>query len=323
MFIIETMKLFIFAGYFLLIVISGYLLLNEVFTVKNKLTSELELESICECKNKIKIMELNASSYSINIAPKERLYVLNKNEFKTSIFQCDLYNVFKRGKNQKVISYSLFGRNERYYNLIGELSKLIKQMYPEWIIRIYHDYSIDMKIVCRIECQSDNIDFCNINRLPISNSFNSTWNASFIYPSIWRFLSVGDSFVNVFMSRDLDSLVYQRELDSVNVWLNRTIKSGHIMRDHPWHRSFILGGLWGFYSARNKTTARRIYSLIVNKTLAKFYKQPGEKWSDQNFLNDHVYSLIKNDSVIHDSYLCSFFKDSEPFPSQRLLEKFT
>ena len=312
------MKLFIFWTY-LLLALFGYCLFYEITKFKGNF--KIELKSICECKkeNYIEINELNAVSYSVNIADTNRSYVLNKKEFNASIFQCDLYNVFKRGKNQKIISYSLFGHNERYYSLIKQLSKLIKQMYPDWIIRIYYDDSIDRKIVCQMECETENMDFCDINRLPMSSSFSSTWNASYIYPSIWRYLVVSDSFVDVFMSRDLDSLIYQRELDSVNVWLNKTVKSGHIMRDHPWHRSYILGGLWGFYSARNKLIAQHIYSLIVNKTVSKIYKQPGEKWSDQNFLNNHVYDLIKNDSVIHDSYLCSFYKDSEPFPTQRYL----
>lgn len=42
------------------------------------------------------------------------------------------------------------------------------------------------------------------------------------------------------------------------------------------------------------------------------------KWSDQFFLRDYVYSLVKNDSLIHVSYLCAFYKDSIPFPTRRV-----
>ena len=45
----------------------------------------------------------------------------------------------------------------------------------------------------------------------------------------WRFMPVGDSFVEAFMSRDSDSMVTQREVSSVNVWLNSSL-AGHIMR---------------------------------------------------------------------------------------------
>ena len=52
---------------------------------------------------------------------------------------------------------------------------------------------------------------------------------SYMHESMWRFLSIGDSFVDVFMSRDTDSYLIDREVDSVKIWDNsNTI--GHIMR---------------------------------------------------------------------------------------------
>lgn len=46
---------------------------------------------------------------------------------------------------------------------------------------------------------------------------------------IWRFFPMGDYFVDLFSSRDSDSRILQREIDSVAVWLNSE-KAGHIMR---------------------------------------------------------------------------------------------
>ena len=76
--------------------------------------------------------------------------------------------------------------------------------------------------------------------------------------------------------------------------------------------------MWGFYKSKNISLANRIYNLVINKTLANRYKKVNDRWSDQFFLRDYVYSLIKNDSIIHDSYLCSFYLDSIPFPTQRI-----
>lgn len=45
------------------------------------------------------------------------------------------------------------------------------------------------------------------------------------------------------MSRDLDSEIYQREVDAVNEWLYKTIYAFHIMRDHEQHSIEILGGM--------------------------------------------------------------------------------
>ena len=118
-------------------------------------------------------------------------------------------------------------------------------MYPNWLIRIYHDNSIDDKIKCEIECLKDsdekmvdNVDFCNIESVPKHNDLYL--NFSYIHAMKWRWLPIGDYFVDVFSSRDSDSNIFQREIDSVNVWLNSK-KNGHIMRDNPHHGTFILG----------------------------------------------------------------------------------
>ena len=50
--------------------------------------------------------------------------------------------------------------------------------------------------------------------------------------------------MSVFLSRDLDSRITAREVAAVEEWL----QSGaplHSMRDHPAHKSSLMGGAWG------------------------------------------------------------------------------
>ena len=131
---------------------------------------------------------------------------------------CDLYNVLRRGKHQKVISYSLYGTDQKYFQS-----------------RVYYDRSIPKNIRCRLECQyGDVMDFCNIDQFTTDlnldkETVNKPIDVSYLHRSMWRFLAIGDSFIDVFMSRDSDSFFTDREIDSVNTWLNsNTI--GHIMR---------------------------------------------------------------------------------------------
>ena len=56
-----------------------------------------------------------------------------------------------------------------------------------------------------------------------------TWNATYMHAMKWRWFPINDQFVDVFMSRDSDSDILQREVDSVNEWL-ASGKVGHIMR---------------------------------------------------------------------------------------------
>ena len=46
------------------------------------------------------------------------------------------------------------------------------------------------------------------------------------------------------VSRDLDSLINQREKDAVQEWL-ASDKAFHFMRDHPAHSIEVLGSGWG------------------------------------------------------------------------------
>jgi hypothetical protein len=92
----------------------------------------------------------------------------------------------------------------------------------------------------------DNVDFCDIKNIPVSFMnvmYNKTLNVDYIHAMMWRWTPLYDSYVDVFSSRDSDSHIIQREVDSVNVWL-KSDNIGHIMRDHFYHRFLILGGLW-------------------------------------------------------------------------------
>jgi len=50
--------------------------------------------------------------------------------------------------------------------------------------------------------------------------------------------------VDLFMSRDLDSMFSDRERSAVDEWLMSNLPF-HFMRDHPNHTPSILGGSWG------------------------------------------------------------------------------
>jgi hypothetical protein len=56
-------------------------------------------------------------------------------------------------------------------------------------------------------------------------------------------LPVLDGLVDTFMSRDADSVILPRERDAVVQWLASN-QSFHMMRDHPAHCIFMLGGLY-------------------------------------------------------------------------------
>jgi hypothetical protein len=120
-------------------------------------------------------------------------------------------------------------------NLLYQLINDMKNKYPNWILRIYHDETMKNDIICSIECTYHFIDFCNTTALGNLGSLSS-----YIPAKIWRFLPIGDELVDIMASRDLDSPITQRELDAVNEWILSN-KSWHAMRDHPMHFVPMLG----------------------------------------------------------------------------------
>ena len=77
--------------------------------------------------------------------------------------------------------------------------------------------------------------------------------------------------------------------------------------------------MWGFYNSRNRPLANKLFNLIIdrNTSLKDNKKQQNSYNVDQVFLANVVYPLIVNNSVVHDSYLCSSF-GGDAFPTRRL-----
>jgi len=194
--------------------------------------------------SKIYTSECHCQKDQISLNTYGQLTRLEKNKkliqylnFGDITFTCDIYNTFKRSeKKSKIIAFSLFGSDPKYSKDLINVAKTVKKLYPDWVMRVYHEKTIDPKMKCLMECLKDdntgeylgNIDMCDITAIPYKD-LDSSWSASYMHATKWRFLPIGDSFVEAFMSRDSDSMIMEREVNSVNVWLN-SIKSGHIMR---------------------------------------------------------------------------------------------
>ena len=74
------------------------------------------------------------------------------------------------------------------------------------------------------------------------------------------------------------------------------------MRDHPYHTTEILGGMWG----SKKGVLSNIKNLIDAYVKGNFWQV------DQNFLKEQIYPQIKNNCLVHDEFF-----EKKPFPSKR------
>jgi hypothetical protein len=196
---------------------------------------------------------------------------------------------------KKVISFSLWGDNPKY--TIGALrnAELSLAIYPDWVCRFYCGKSVPKNIITQLETYK-NAEVVEMNE-------DGDWTGMF-----WRFYACEDS--DVMISRDTDSRLSFREKSAVDEWLESN-KDFHIMRDHPYHTTEILGGMWG---CRNGILSN-IKSIIDDYNKGDFWQV------DQNFLKEKIYPIIKNNSFVHDS----FFKveqNTKNFPSERINKEF-
>lgn len=187
----------------------------------------------------------------------------------------------------KIISFSLFGDSPKY--TIGAIKNadLALTIYPDWDCWFHVGNDVPKKIINELKAREN----CKV----LLMDGPSDWTGMF-----WRFSPCSDPLVDIVISRDTDSRLNHREKDAVNAWIESD-KLFHIMRDHPYHATQILGGMWGAK-----------HPILKNmKSLIDSYKK-GNFWQvDQNFLKDIIYPKIKNYSMVHDEFF-----EKTPFPSK-------
>jgi hypothetical protein len=199
--------------------------------------------------------------------------------------------------SKKLITFSLWGSNPKY--TVGAIRNAVLAtiLYPDWLCRYYVGKSVPNEIVQTLK------NFNNVEIIEMEEEGN--WSGMF-----WRFYPASEQDVDVMISRDCDSRLSLREKLAVDEWL-KSDKGFHIMRDHPWHGTHILGGMWGV----KKGVLPQMKNEIDN-----FVK--GEFWQvDQNFLSRVIYPLVKENTMVHDEFF-NFDNHKIKFPSERINKEF-
>ena len=132
-------------------------------------------------------------------------YKIDQDVFENTRTMCHHEKVLRRGPNQKVIGVSLYGRHFLYYIFLDEMIKSVSKLYPDWVVRVHHDNSIDPGFICEMECLEnkngtlmDNVDFCNIEEINFGIFDKKTWNARYLHGMKWRWVNLDLSIVTKF-----------------------------------------------------------------------------------------------------------------------------
>ena len=181
----------------------------------------------------------------------------------------------------KVISFSLWG-DKPTYNIGAILNaKDAKEIYPDFECWFYiHSETVPKETVDALSIMS------NVKIIL------KTGDLDVVKPMMWRFLAIDEPAVEIMMSRDTDTRLLQREKLAVEEWLNSDF-AFHIMRDHPYHDTAILGGMFG---------TRKIPEIESWSSLIEVFTQRGHRDYDQSFLKDVIYPIIKDHAIIHATF---------------------
>jgi hypothetical protein len=192
---------------------------------------------------------------------------------------------------KNIVSYSLWGDHPMYW--VGAIRniELVNRFYPGFISRFYIDKNCKPELINSIK--GDNVEIVIVDS---KDSFHGMF---------WRFWASEESDVNIFLSRDCDSRITEREVSAFNEWLDSN-KDFHIMRDHPYHTVPILGGMWG---CRNG-----IMKKIGLTKMIESWNQYSRKGIDQDFLGRYIYPLVVNKSMEHSEFNLKFGGEIRPFP---------
>lgn len=192
----------------------------------------------------------------------------------------------------KTIAFSLWGSNPKY--TVGAIrnAELSTRFYTDWKQKYYVGSSVPNQIIYSLE------DFPNVQIIEKEDLGN--WTSMF-----WRFEAAYDDDSDVVIFRDTDSRVSLREESAVNEWLDSG-KTFHIMRDHPYHKFPILGGMWGI----RKNSKYNLQSMLEKFIIEKASDRYG---TDYEFLGNVLYPLITDDVFVHDEF---FGGNSFPLPRE-------
>jgi len=184
-----------------------------------------------------------------------------------------------------IISFSLWGDNPIY--TIGAIKNidLTKVFLSEWTCRFYIDSTVPKEIVKRLELDSEVI-MC-----PDSDGF---------YGLFWRFYPLFDKSADRFIVRDCDSRISVRDQIAVNQWIDSN-KPFHIVRDHPYHGTEVLGGTFGAVPGKLNFDSNTIPNFLSSINI-NIHPRGRYFDTDQQFLRNVVWPTIKDISCVHDSY---------------------
>lgn len=182
-------------------------------------------------------------------------------------------------RSKKLITFSLWGDDPKY--CVGAIrnAELTRRFYSGWLPRFYIGTSVPEEIIKELRQHTDQI---------ILMDQPGDWRDMFL-----RFHPASEDDVEIFISRDCDSRLSEREAAAVQEWIDSP-RLVHSMGDHPHHFNpsrALMGGMFGM---------KQHACPEMTKLIDKFIMEYPDAWQcDQSFLKDIIWSRIQHKVLAH------------------------
>ncbi|MFZ2167327.1 MAG: hypothetical protein WAV50_00485 [Minisyncoccia bacterium] len=215
----------------------------------------------------------------------------------------------------KLITFSLFGNQEIYCKGAVENARLAQELYPGWVARFYIADDVPEAYIRQIAAHGAQVVRCERK-----NAYDGL---------LWRFRTLTEDDIEVWVSRDCDSRLSPREKAAVDEWL-ATNKSLHVMRDAYNHTYPIMAGMFGiqntlFHTRYGKLdfenrpaltwhififelthitdcTTLRCYLRSFKHLALRLFGFANDRESDQTILEQTVWKMALHDHLCHDHW---------------------
>jgi hypothetical protein len=155
--------------------------------------------------------------------------------------------------------------------------KLINEHFPDWNTHICYADDVPESILDQIRTYNNVV----LKPSGVSGHENMTY----------RFFVIDEPGVDRMVVRDADSRIHERDRWAIREWVDSG-KPFHIIRDHHWHTTQIMGGAWGACkTAFGEETVEAIYRQYSHQCM-----NFGE---DQSFLASAIYPRVWQNALYH------------------------
>ena len=178
-----------------------------------------------------------------------------------------------------IISFSLWGADDKYNMGMIENAKLAKEHFPKWQVWVYWGNGVPSGVLQELERQG-----CVLLYMGSSKGASGMF---------WRFAAAGYEGLTAVLFRDADSRLSLREKLLVQEWL-QSGKSAHSLHDHPHHvckSHSLFGGMWG------------VLGSVLPNMAAQIEQYPSKQQyiDDMRFLTAQVWPKVKDSVLTHSS----------------------